>query len=437
MNSSLNVHMTRAFQTRTARGVSATPGLSERRRHPRMASRAFRREQVRSRHWKSRSVRTRARITMLSATSTAAPVVARAAPAAAPRAAPWDHNRREASARAAPSGGWPGARPRPRGGARASRRAPPRRAAPRSDARGATGCPVLRAAGEEPGEAPAGGDDAKASAGSDDAEAQFKTGLGSDPAFDAALASVSDMASDAAPRDPAEEKPRELTKEDFVAPSIDWGDTVVRNADASSDARRRPWRSRRRTSPATRPPRSPPPQDPPRASPSAPWRSPRRTGSRPRRRPAEPAPAMAPLSMSSSSEANQTEATGPVGLATLAPPPRASGGAGPLVPVPRRGGASGRREHDHLGAPGGAPRPRVGQRGRVHGGDPAVLLLRERFGHLPGGACGVRGRAVPAARPGRVLLHHRQGGGLLRAPARCARRALRGHRVRPARPDQG
>ena len=43
------------------------------------------------------------------------------------------------------------------------------------------------------------------------------------------------MASDAAPRDPAEEKPRELTKEDFVAPSIDWGDTVVRNADASSD----------------------------------------------------------------------------------------------------------------------------------------------------------------------------------------------------------
>ena len=93
---------------------------------------------------------------------------------------------------------------------------------------------MLRAAGEEPGEAPAGGDDAKASAGSDDAEAQFKTGLGSDPAFDAALASVSDMASDAAPRDPAEEKPREITKEDFVAPSIDWGDTVVRNADASS-----------------------------------------------------------------------------------------------------------------------------------------------------------------------------------------------------------
>ena len=114
-----------------------------------------------------------------------------------------------------------------------SRRAPPRRAAPKRRSR--RDRPRCCARPEEPGEAPAGGDDAKASAGSDDAEAQFKTGLGSDPAFDAALASVSDMASDAAPRDPAEEKPRELTKEDFVAPSIDWGDTVVRNADASSD----------------------------------------------------------------------------------------------------------------------------------------------------------------------------------------------------------
>ena len=82
---------------------------------------------------------------------------------------------------------------------------------------------MLRAAGEEPGEAPAGGDDAKASAGSDDAEAQFKTGLGSDPAFDAALASVSDMASDAAPRDPAEENRASSPRRTSSRPAVTGG----------------------------------------------------------------------------------------------------------------------------------------------------------------------------------------------------------------------
>ena len=260
---------------------------------------------------------------MLSATSTAAPVVARAAPAAArsARGAVGSQSSRGVGARGAVWRVARGASSPARGRASVAARASASRGASKRRSR-RDRPPVLRAAGEEPGEAPAGGDDAKASAGSDDAEAQFKTGLGSDPAFDAALASVSDMASDAAPRDPAEEKPRELTKEDFVAPSIDWGDTVVRNADASSDDAQAPVTFSAADLAGDAPAAVPPASG---SSPSLAERAMAQSaadGFAPAAAPpAEPAPAMAPLSMSSSSEANQTEATGPVGLATLAPPP--------------------------------------------------------------------------------------------------------------------
>ena len=172
---------------------------------------------------------------MLSATSTAAPVVARAAPAAArsARGAVGSQSSRGAGARGAVWRVARGASSPARGRASVAAHASASRGASKRRSR-RDRPPVVRAAGDEPGEAPAGDDDAKASAGSD-AETQFKTGLGSDPAFDAALASVSDMASDAAPA-PAEEKPRELTKEDFVAPTIDWGDTVARKADAQDAA---------------------------------------------------------------------------------------------------------------------------------------------------------------------------------------------------------
>ena len=172
---------------------------------------------------------------MLSATSTAAPVVARAAPAAArsARGAEGSHSSRGAGARGAVWRVARGASSPARGRASVAARASASRGASKRRSRRDRPL-VVRAAGDEPGEAPAGDDDAKASAGSD-AETQFKTGLGSDPAFDAALASVSDMASDAAPA-PAEEKRNELTKEDFVAPTIDWGDTVARDADAEDAA---------------------------------------------------------------------------------------------------------------------------------------------------------------------------------------------------------
>ena len=260
---------------------------------------------------------------MLSATSTAAPVVARAAPAAArsARGAVGSQSSRGVGARGAVWRVARGASSPARGRASVAARASASRGASKRRSR-RDRPPVLRAAGEEPGEAPAGGDDAKASAGSDDSEAQFKTGLGSDPAFDAALASVSDMASDAAPRDPAEEKPRELTKEDFVAPSIDWGDTVVRNADASSDDAQAPVTFSAADLAGDAPAAVPPASG---SSPSLAERAMAQSaadGFAPAAAPpAEPAPAMAPLSMSSSSEADQTEATGPVGLATLAPPP--------------------------------------------------------------------------------------------------------------------
>lgn len=173
---------------------------------------------------------------MLSATSTSAPVMACAAPAAArsARGAVGSQSSRGTGVRGAVWRVVRGASSPAQGRASVAARASASRGASKRRSR-RDRPPVLRAAGEEPGEAPAGGDEAKASAGSNDAEAQFKTGLGADPAFDAALASVSDMASDAVPA-PAEENPRELTKEDFVAPSIDWGDTVVRNADVDDAA---------------------------------------------------------------------------------------------------------------------------------------------------------------------------------------------------------
>jgi sec-independent protein translocase protein TatC len=168
----------------------------------------------------------------------------------------------------------------------------------------------VRAAGDEPGEAPAGDDDAKASAGSD-AETQFKTGLGSDPAFDAALASVSDMASDAAPA-PAEEKRNELTKEDFVAPTIDWGDTGARDADAE-DAAQEPVTFSAADlagdAPGAVPPSSPTPTLAERAMAQS-----AADGFVPA---AAAPPAPAPLS-ASSGEAPRASAGG---LATLAPPP--------------------------------------------------------------------------------------------------------------------
>lgn len=87
--------------------------------------------------------------------------------------------------------------------------------------------PVLRASCDENTESGANaGDDANPDAQPE----QYKTGLSADPAFDAALKSVSDMAGDGDTNTPA--KPTgSPTKDDFVAPTIDWGDTKVRNLD--------------------------------------------------------------------------------------------------------------------------------------------------------------------------------------------------------------
>ena len=221
MNSSLNAHMTRAFQTRTARGVSATHGLSERRRHPQWLLEPSGAREVRSRHWKSRSVRTRARGSRCCRRPRRprrwwrAPDGRRALRA---RRRGITTSSRVVGARGAVWRVARGASSPARGRASvAARASAARRLEATLEARQAPVCCAPSTSGRSPATRPPAGDDAKASAGSDDAEAQFKTGLGSDPAFDAALASVSDMASDAAPRDPAEEKPRELTKEDFVA----------------------------------------------------------------------------------------------------------------------------------------------------------------------------------------------------------------------------
>ena len=253
---------------------------------------------------------------MLSATSTSAPVVARAAPAAArsARGAVGSQSSRGTGARGAVWRVARGASSPAQGRASVAARASASRGASKRRSR-RDRPPVLRAAGEEPGEAPAGDDDANASAGSDDAEAQFKTGLGADPAFDAALASVSDMAPDAAPA-PAEEKPRELTKDDFVAPSIDWGDAVVRNADVEDAASAEPVTFSAADlagdAPAADPPASPPTSLAERAMAQS-----AEDGFVPAAAAAPgPAPVMAPLTAASSEDARPE-----LGLATLAPPP--------------------------------------------------------------------------------------------------------------------
>jgi hypothetical protein len=105
---------------------------------------------------------------------------------------------------------------RPRGGAskRRSRRDRP---------------PTLRAAGDENTESPAGGENDAPS----ETPAAFKTGLSADPAFAEALRAVSDMTDDST----SKSTQQAVTKDDFVAPSIDWGDTKVRNLDPPVVAR--------------------------------------------------------------------------------------------------------------------------------------------------------------------------------------------------------
>jgi len=267
------------------------------------------------------SARTSARITMMSATSTVAPVVARTAwvPAAArptrgavgSQSVSRGNGAHRAIWRVTKSASSPA-----NGRASLVTRASLSRGASKRRSR-RDRPPALRASSD-------GTDEASASAENagevrSDESTQFKTGLSADPAFEAALASVSDMASTSSEPSSAE-KPRELTKEDFVAPTIDWGDTIVRKV--KDDSEKAVTYSASQLSEAYAP--AVMANDQSSSTSSFAERAMAQSASDgfvPAEAFANPAPGMEPLGLREATQQTALATSAPRGLAALAPPP--------------------------------------------------------------------------------------------------------------------